>query len=100
VSETIEPTEQSCLRLGQDVTFQSLGQGQDTVLLSLKTGYLYTCNETTTAMLELMDGRRSLGQIIDELEGQFDVSRQKLSADLLGIAGKLLKEGLVVFSQS
>ena len=65
-------------------------------MLSLKTGYLYTCNKTTAAMLQSIDGQRSLGQIVDELSGQFEVGRDKLSLDLLGIARELLKEALVV----
>ena len=40
-------TGQTILRLADDVTFQSLGDGQETVILSLETGTLYTCNETT-----------------------------------------------------
>jgi hypothetical protein len=88
--------EKSCLRLSDDVTFQSLGSGQDTVLLSLKTGYLYTCNQTTAALLQAIDGRRNLGQIMDELSQQFEVGPDKLRQDVLGLAQELLKESLVV----
>jgi hypothetical protein len=46
------------LKLANDVTFQSLGPGEETVVLSLNSGYLYTGNETTEAFLRKLDGRR------------------------------------------
>jgi hypothetical protein len=88
--------EKTCLRLSDDVTFQSLGADQDTVLLSLTTGYLYTCNQTTAALLQAIDGQRNLGQIVDEMLQHFEVSREKLYQDVLGMARELAKEALVV----
>jgi hypothetical protein len=84
------------LRLSDDVTFQSLGQAQETVVLSLTSGHLYTCNETTKAFLEALDGRRSFSRVVDLLEEQFEVGREKLQRDLAGLAEELLKEGLIV----
>ncbi len=83
------------LALGEDVTFQSLGAGQQTAVLSLRTGYLYTCNETTAAMLSAIDGRRSLDEIVELLMKKFDVPREKLTGDLSAMAGKLVAEKLL-----
>ena len=42
--------ENARLRLADDVTFQSVAADQ-TVVLSLDSGQLYTCNETSAALL-------------------------------------------------
>ena len=84
------------LKLADDVTFQSLGPGEETVVLSLNSGYLYTCNETTDAFLRRLDGRRPLAAVIDLLFDEFQVPREALSADMTELAAKLLEEKLIV----
>jgi len=84
------------LALSDDVAHQSLGEDQDTVVLSLKSGYLYTCNETTERFLKALDGRRTLGEVVGLLEGEYDVPRATLAADLAALAEQLLAEKLIV----
>jgi hypothetical protein len=84
------------LKLADDVTFQSLGPGEETVLLSLNSGYLYTCNETTAAFLRRLDGRCPLAVVIDMLFDEFKVPREALSADMTVLATKLLEEKLII----
>jgi hypothetical protein len=84
------------LKLADDVTFQSLGSGEETVVLSLNSGYLYTCNETTDAFLRRLDGRRPLAAVIDELFDEFQVPREVLSTDMTKLASKLLEEKLII----
>ncbi len=84
------------LKLANDVSFQSLGPGEETVVLSLNSGYLYTCNETTAAFLQRLDGRRPLAAVIDLLFDEFQVSREALGADMTELAAKLLEEKLLV----
>ncbi|MFW6153800.1 MAG: PqqD family protein [Planctomycetota bacterium] len=88
--------ERAVYRLADDVTYQSMGEGEDTVILSLSTGALFTCNITTTAVLEAMDGTRPFGAIVDELAGHFDVARDRLAADLAGMIERMVEGGLVV----
>ncbi|MEX2129199.1 MAG: PqqD family protein [Xanthobacteraceae bacterium] len=83
------------LQLSPDVTFRSLGDGQGAVVVETKTGQLYTCNDTTTAFLEALDGTRTLGEIVDELHCIFDVDQPVLESDLNDIAGELLNNGLI-----
>lgn len=89
-------SESTRLRLAEDVSYQSLGPGEQTVLLSLTSGYLYTCNETTAAFLDALDGQRSFGEVLDLLVEQFDVSREQLRADMQGLVEELIGEGLIV----
>ena len=89
-------SEQTHLRLADDVTFQSLGDDEQTVVLSLGSGYLYTCNQTTQAFLEAMGQGETFGRIVDALFEQYDVTRDELLADLAEMAEKLLDEKLIV----
>ena len=47
-------------------------------------------NETARSAVALMDGTRSMGDIIDTLLDEFDVERATLAADLLQLAADLL----------
>jgi hypothetical protein len=89
-------SERTRLRLAEDVTYQSLGEDEPTVLLSLTSGYLYTCNETTAAFLDALGDGLTLGQAVDGLLEQFEVSREDLCADLESVAEELIREGLIV----
>lgn len=88
-------TEQTRLALSDDVAHQSMGKGQETVVLSLKSGYLYTCNDTTARFIRAVDGKRRIGDIIDLLEKEYTVTRPRLAADLLSLTKRLLDEGLI-----
>ncbi len=87
---------QSRLKLSEDATFQSMGPGEQTVVLSLSSGYLYTCNETTAAFLEALDGRRTVGEIVENLTKRYDVTPQRLESDLVELANRLMGEKLIV----
>jgi len=87
-------------RLSEDVTFQSMGPGEATVLLSLSSGYLYTCNETTESFLRALNGQRTFDEIVEALAGQYEVDEDRLRADLIELAEELLKEKLIVTEPS
>ncbi len=89
-------TDSTILKLSQQATFQSLGEGQETVIVSMESGFLYTCNETTRSFLQALDGRKTFLQAVDGLLGQYEVTREKLRSDLAAIAGKLIQEGLIL----
>jgi pyrroloquinoline quinone biosynthesis protein D len=94
--EKIVLEETSRLRRAEDITYQSLGPQEDTVILSLRTGQLHTCNETTRAFLDALDGVQTLGTILDRLGQEYDVSREKLKTDMTPLARRLLGEGVIV----
>ncbi len=83
------------LALRDDVAHQCLGEGHETVVLSLASGYLYTCNDTARRFLELLDGRRTIAEIAALLEGEYEAERQRLVDDLIALARGLLDENLV-----
>jgi len=91
--------ETTLLRRADDVTYQSFGPGEDTVILCLRTGQLHTCNETTRAFLDSLDKPHTLGESLNRLDGQYVVSREKLRTDLIRLAEQLVREGIVVAEQ-
>lgn len=87
--------ENTRLALSEDVAHQSLGEGHETVVLSLASGYLYTCNDAARRFLEVLDGQRTFAEVVDLLEGEYEVPRERLAADLLALARQLLDEKLI-----
>ncbi len=85
--------EATVLALAPAATFQSVGEGA--VILMIDSGQLYTCNETTEAFLKAVDGKRSLGEIIDRILVEFEIDRATLRDDLIALAGDLSNQGIV-----
>jgi hypothetical protein len=75
-------------------SFQSVGDGA--VVLLADSGQLYSCNDTSEAFLRHIDGKRSLGEIIDLLAGEYEVERDVLEADFAELAESLKQEGVIV----
>lgn len=82
--------------LSPHVSFQKLGTGEGAVVLTLRSGQLHTCNDTTAAFLSALDGKRTFDMVTDLLEQQFEVEREELRADLDALAAHLLQEGVIV----
>ena len=96
ISPQFAPAEgHAALRISPKVTLRRLGEDQGGVVLRLGDGQLYTCNDTTVAFLEAVDGRRDLRAVIDELAGMFDAPIDQLTADLVELAERLVDEGLI-----
>ena len=79
--------------LAPNASFQALGEGA--VILMIDSGQLYTCNETTEAFLNMIDGERTFGAILDLMVAEFAVDRDTLAQDLLPIAEQLRSGGIV-----
>lgn len=56
---------------------------------------LYTLNETGQAIWRALDGRRTLGEIVDGLALEFDVGRVELEKDVLGFACEMVRRGIL-----
>lgn len=88
-------TDSKVLALRDGVSFQPLGNADGAILLVIETGQLYTCNVTTARFLSAVDGVRNFAQVVDEVSGDFEVSRDELHQDLSQIAEELVSEGLL-----
>ena len=81
------------LRVSPVATMQSAGDGA--VILLTDSGQIYTCNETTETLLNLVDGKRSLDDVIDLALEEYETDRATLEADYLQLASKLVGEGIL-----
>jgi hypothetical protein len=75
-------------------SFQSVGDGA--VVLLADSGQLYSCNDTSEAFLRHVDGKRSLGEIVELLAEEYEVERDVLEADFAELAESLKQEGVIV----
>lgn len=83
-------------RLAEGVTFQPMGEGEDTVVLALGAGQLYSCNDTATVLLQTIDQGGGLAEAAQRMSDEFEVSRDEAERDLATLAQELLAEGLIV----
>src|SRR5262245_25438206 len=81
--------------LAEGISFQPLGAGEGAVILTIGSGQLYTCNDTTAAFLGVVDGRRTFAEVVEDLHATFDVSRDALYRDLAELAETLVAQGIV-----
>ena len=86
------------LRLAPDVSFQSFGDDEDGVLLSLNSGYLYACNASALAFLEKLDGQRTFTQVVDLFADRFAIDADRARRDLAVLATQLLDDRLIAAS--
>ena len=84
---------ETVLRMADDASVQHVGDGA--VVLLARSGQLYTCNDTTEAFLDKVDGARSLDQIIDLLSDEFEVDKATLDEDMTELAAELVAEGIL-----
>ena len=85
----------SVLSLAEDVSYQPLGDGEGAVVLVIESGQLFTCNDTTSAFLAAIDGKRSFADVVEGMLESFNVSADQLREDLAALATELQQEGVV-----
>jgi hypothetical protein len=89
----MEIASETILRLADDASVQHVGDGA--VVLLARSGQLYTCNGTTEAFLDKVDGARSLDQIVGLLSAEFEIDKDTLDQDMAALASDLLSEGIL-----
>ncbi len=82
----VEIASEMVLRLADDASVQHVGDGA--VVLLARSGQLYTCNGTTEAFLDKVDGARSLDQIVGLLSQEFDVDKDHARPGHCGIGDR------------
>jgi hypothetical protein len=68
--------------------------GQATIVLPAK-AEVKVLNEFGSAVWDAIDGRRTLGQILEGLLPDYDIGRQQAETDLLEFVAELQAHGLV-----
>ena len=77
------------------VNFQSLGAGEDGVLLSMESGVLYRCNGTAVDILDILRERPTFEQLCGQLAMRFEIDESRADTDLSAFLEQMLEEGLI-----
>ncbi|UCI07706.1 PqqD family protein [Mesorhizobium sp. B1-1-8] len=89
----VEIASETVLRMADDASVQHVGDGA--VVLLARSGQLYTCNETTEAFLDKVNGTRSLDQIVVLMSDEFEIDKATLDQDMAELAAELMAEGIL-----
>ncbi|MEW6333588.1 MAG: PqqD family protein [Thermodesulfobacteriota bacterium] len=57
---------------------------------------LFSMNETGTEIWNLLDGKKTIREIVDALAGQYRADAGEIEADVSGIVKELLKRRMIV----
>lgn len=87
-------TEAPVYALADGVSFETVSDGS--VVLVFRSGQLYSCNETSTAFLTELDGRRALDEVAAAMAERFDAAPEEILGDIKAIAAEMLAEGIIV----
>jgi hypothetical protein len=74
--------------------------GDEIVLLDLDKGTYLGLDPVGSRFWELITSEASVGDAIDAMAGEYDVTRQQLEADVAELVADLQSNGLVVPAQS
>ncbi len=84
--------------LAVGVNYQAFGDNEDGILLSMESGYLYRCNATAMALLDVIHRRPTSAELQASFTSAFDVAEDKATTDLASFLKMLLDDGLVTKS--
>ena len=56
---------------------------------------LYTLNETGQAIWRRLDGRRTLGDVLEDLASEYEADRDQLESDVMGFAAAMVGRGIL-----
>ena len=72
----------------------------ETIIVPIASGIgdlnsIYTLNEVGTSIWQLIDGQRSVDEIVENIESEFEVSKEEASQDVFDFLTALETEGLI-----
>ena len=76
-----------------EVTFQKLGD--ETVIVHLGTGRIHHANATGSRIWELLEGGRSIEEVLKILQDEFEVPPEKLRQEVMGFIEQLASEKMI-----
>lgn len=71
--------------------------GTETIILTESGEELHTLDQTGTYVWSEIDGKKTLGQILDKLCDEYDVTRDRAQADLQEFIGALEEKQIINF---
>lgn len=82
------------LRRAPDTRYRRVQE--EGVVIRQRTAEALVVNELGARLLDLIDGRSTVEELLDRLEAEYDVERPRLEADVLAYLDELERIGLVV----
>jgi len=79
--------------LAAHASFRAIGE--EGIILMTDSGQLYSTNASGTAFMKRVGDGATVGAILAELEGEFDVEADVLKADICELIDYLSEEGVV-----
>jgi len=73
---------------------------EEAVLLNLDTGHYYILNETGCRIWELLDGKKTVAEVVDCICTEYAVSKPRAMQDIIHILHQLYQEKLVEIEPS
>jgi hypothetical protein len=69
--------------------------GEETVILDLVKGAYFGLDPVGARMWQLLAEGRTLAEVCDVIENEYEVARAEIERDVVDLADKLAREGLV-----
>jgi hypothetical protein len=91
--------EHSRVRLAPGVNYQALGEGEDAVILSMSSGYLYRCNATAVGVLDALRGEPTVRELVLQFADRHGLQPEQAREDLAQFLHVLLEEQLVLLEK-
>ena len=57
---------------------------------------LFTLNETGKAIWNMLDGRRTLNEVINDLSAEYQAEKGAIGRDVIGLVGELVRRRILV----
>jgi hypothetical protein len=70
--------------------------GDETVMLDLANGAYFGLDPVGARIWQLLQEGKTLMEVCDVVVDEYDVSRDKIERDLLGLVDNLMRNGLIV----
>lgn len=83
------------LKQNPDVVARELAAGEGAVLLHLKTGAYHGMNQVGLVVWELLDGERTIADLMEAVRTHIDDAPPSLEADVSAFLGSALERDLV-----
>ena len=83
----------------KNVASRQMGDTGETILLHLKSGYIYTCGDVGTFVWEALQTPATVGDLVQKICDEFEVAEDTAVKDLNRFLGDLVAERLVTTSK-
>jgi hypothetical protein len=81
------------LRPSRDIRYRRVDG--EAVVVRQRAAEVLVMNEVAARLLDLADGRATVGAWVDVLAGEYEVDRESLERDVLAFAAELTAEGML-----